>query len=231
MRLLCAAITTLPALVAQGASLDSKQIAQAIERAQRNQQEALCSYAVHRTYRLHNKHLHPDAQMDVDVTYTRGQPKQFHITSFKAKGIARRSLKDLLKNEAEADGIDNAKSATAPQNYYLTLFGAESCGDLNCYKLGLRPRKKSKYLVAGTAWVSQKAFMFVRIEGTMSKSPSFWLSRPRIEQQFSNIHGFWLPTFNRSITKVLFVGKAELTIEYSSYSITACELRPHTQQK
>jgi hypothetical protein len=229
IRLICAAITFLPALLAQGSSLDPKQIAQAIERAERTQQESLCSYAVHRIYRLRNSHLHPDAQMEVDVTYTRGQRKQFHITSLKAKGVARRSLEDLLKNEGEADGIDNAKSATAPQNYHLTLLGTESCGDLVCYKVGIRPRKKSKYLVEGVAWVSKEASMFVRIEGTMSKSPSFWLSRPQIEQRFSNIQGFWLPTSNRSTTKVLFLGKAELTIEYQSYSVTACETRPHTQ--
>jgi hypothetical protein len=217
--------------MAQSGSLDANQIAQAIERAQRSQQEALCSYAVHRTYRLRNKHLHPDAQMDVTVSYTRGEPKQFHITSLKASGVARRSLEDLLKNERETDGIDNKKSAIAPQNYYLTMFGTESCGGLECYKLGLRPRKKSKYLVEGTAWVSKEASMFVRIEGTMSKSPSFWLSRPQIEQEFSNIDGFWLPTSNRSTTKVLFLGKAELSIGYSSYSVAACEIRPRAEAR
>jgi hypothetical protein len=87
----------------------------------------------------------------------------------------------------------------------------------------LSPRRKSKYLVDGTAWVSTKGCRIVRIVGRMAASPSFWISRPEVEQRFENVDGFSMPSYNRSTTKVLFFGEAELTIDYSDYQVRSCK--------
>ncbi|HEX4771992.1 MAG TPA: hypothetical protein VH351_14235 [Bryobacteraceae bacterium] len=214
---------------AQAASPDPVSIWRAMERAAQDQHNRLCSYSVHRVYKLENKHLHPAGEMDADVNYTLGKPKQFRITLLQAKGVARRSLQELLKQESDTDGLRNENSTIAPGNYELSLLGEERCGDADCYKISMKPKKKSKYLIEGTGWVSKRDYMFVRITGTMSKSPSFWLSRPNIEQRFSSIDSFWLPSFNRSTTDILFFGEADLTIEYSGYSVTSCQAGPSSK--
>jgi hypothetical protein len=62
----------------------------------------------------------------------------------------------------------------------------------------------------------------VRVQGKLAKTPSFWISRPELEQRFENVNGFWLPSFNRSTTHVLFLGEADLTIEYADYHTQSC---------
>jgi hypothetical protein len=198
------------------------QIGQQMQSAYEQQQKQLCSYSVQRQYTLANKHIHPSAQMKVEVQFNRGAPKKFRILETQATGIARRSLNDLLKEESASDGLDNGKNAVAPMNYDLTVIGNERCGEADCYKVLMKPKKKSKYLIEGIGWVSKTDLKFVRIEGVMSKSPSFWLSKPKIEQGFERVEGFSLPSYNRSSMNVLFLGEADLTIDYSAYTVTRC---------
>lgn len=132
--------------------------------------------------------------MEVQLTFAKGGGKRFQIVFSNADGIARRSLGNLLKNEAQASKEGNEASAIDRSNYRFTLLGLEKCLGWNCYKLQLRPRRKSKFLIDGMAWVSTDDNMVVRTVGRLAKSPSFWLKRPEVEQQSEKIQGFWLPS-------------------------------------
>jgi hypothetical protein len=202
---------------------DLENLISKMERAAERQRSRLCAYSVNRCYTLRNKHLNPDAQMDVRLTYERGEGKHFQIVSIQAEGVTRRSLENLLNEEARTGKAQQASSEVNSSNYQFELLGFDNCGDQQCYKLQLKARHNSKYLIDGTAWVSAKDFAIVRIVGRLAKSPSFWLSRPKVEQTFEKIDGFWLPSYNHSSTAVLFLGEADLTIEYSGYEVTACK--------
>lgn len=210
---------------------DVGQIAAEMQAASVHQQQTLCGYSVRRLYKVVNNHLSHSAEMNVEVSYKLGQAKRFRILSIRAQGVARRSLEDLLKEESTVEGPHNEKSMLALANYHLQLSGVEPCGPENCYKLQMQPRKRTKYLIEGTAWVSTRDYAFVRIVGRLAKSPSFWLSRPEIEQRFEKVDGFWLPSYNRSTTSILFFGEADLTIEYSSYAVQPCHPSGYTQAR
>jgi len=186
------------------------------------QRSNLCGYSVTRTYTLQNKHLKPNAQMQVRLTYQMGKGKHFQILSIQASGVARKSLTDLLQAELKTDKGQQEDNAIDTSNYKFTFIGEDDCESRKCHKLGLKPRRKTTYLVDGTAWVSVADDAVVRITGRLAKSPSFWIARPEVEQRFEKVDGFWLPSYNHSSTQVFFAGEADLTIEYSSYRVQAC---------
>ena len=203
---------------------DSTQIVSRMEAAAARQRANLCAYSVEQRYTLKNKHLNPSAEMDVRMDYKKGQPKHFQVLAMKAQGVAKSSLQKLLHRETDTSGKDgHGKDSVDTANYQFKLLGLENCGNGRCYKLQLKPRHNTKYLVDGTAWVNVDDFGLVRVSGHLSKSPSFWLSQPVIEQHFEKVDEFWLPSYNRSSSHVLFLGEADLTIEYSGYNVKACD--------
>ena len=193
-----------------------------VEKAAKDQRSNLCSYSVIQDYTLQNKHLATGAQMKVRVTYERNKGKRYQILSLKAEGIARRSLQQLVKAEAQTSASKQSNAVNS-SNYRFRMLGEESCGKQSCYKLALIPRYKRKDLVDGTAWVSKQDYHLVRIAGHLAKSPSFWISRPEVEQRFEMVDGFSMPSYNRSSTHILFLGEADLAVAYSGYQVQRCK--------
>ncbi len=229
--LLTASLISLAASVpGKTAPLDGSQLSARMMQEYKAQMQHLCGYSVERSYTLSNKHMRT-ATMIVQVTYDRGQPKKFRVVSMNATGIARRSLLDLLHQETAGEGYQNEKSTLSPINYNLTILGNERCGATECYKVRMVPKQRSEYLVDGIGLISVAGYRFVEIKGTMSRSPSLWLSRPIIEQRFEDVNGAWLPSYNHSKVHVLFFGEADLIIQYSSYRISACADSPTASRK
>ena len=228
MRLMCTGINTLSLLaIVLGRTVqldgqDPNDILSKMREAREDQRSRLCQYSGLRHYTLRNKHLNPSAEMEVRLAFEKGQGKHFEILSMRASGIARRSLKDLLKHERQASKDAPGNSAIDESNYRFNFLGTEKCLGLSCYKFRLIPRRKTKLLVDGTAWISIDDNMVVRIVGRLAKSPSFWVRRPEVDQQFEKVKGFWLPSYTHSKTHVRFVGDTDLTIQYSGYEVQSC---------
>jgi hypothetical protein len=195
-----------------------------MQEAANRQSLELCSYSVVQTYNLQNKHLNPSAQMQVRLTYVKGEGKHFQILSMHAEGIARRSLENLVKEETRTSSSSTRNvNAVDSANYRFRLLGKETCGNQDCYQLAITARHKRKDLVDGTAWVRADDYHLAKVAGRLAKSPSFWVSRPKIEQHFEEVDGFSVPSYNHSTTEILFLGEADLTIEYADYRMHACK--------
>lgn len=187
-----------------------------------SQSRDLCAYHVTRIYTLSNKHLNGAARMEVEVTYKKGEKKHFKVLSLSASGIARRSLLDLLQQETASEGYQSDKSTLSPRNYRFRILGQQSCGAVECYQVRMVPKQRSEYLVDATALISTRDYRYVEVTGSMSKSPSLWLSRPEVDQRFIDVDGFRLPSYNHSKTHILFLGDADLTIQYGTYTVERC---------
>lgn len=206
--------------------MNGSELALKIEAYHRRQTRALCGYSDVRTYTLVNRHMSEPARMQVDVSYRKGEHKQFKVLSIEGSGIARRSLLDLLHSETESEGYGSPNSTLSPENYNLQVLGTERCGSIECYKVRMIPKRRTEYLLEGTALIAATDYHYVQVTGTMSKSPSFWLSKPVVEQRFEEIDGFRMPSYNFSKTHVLFLGDADLTITYGPYHVERCPDAP-----
>ncbi len=160
-------------------------------------------------------------KMDVSVTFDAATGKSFRIVSQSgSKLLCDKVLKKAVDSEAEASHDQNATALT-PANYKFELAGIETLDGRPAYALMVEPVKDSKFLYRGKIWVDAADFAVVRIKAEPAKNPSFWILRPQITFTSTKTGDFWLPTSNRSETKVRIGGSAVFTIDYGTYQIDA----------
>jgi hypothetical protein len=187
--------------------------------------QALMSYEGTRIYRL-EYHGFPgsrDAEMIVDVKYRSPAMKEFTVRSESgSKLLIEKVFKKLLQSEQEAlTGENQKRTALNPENYLFTMIGYENTSDGPVYILSVEPRAKNKFVYRGRIWVDATDFAVRRIEGEPAKNPSFWTKDTKIEQIYTKVSDFWLPAFNRSASTIRLGGRANFSIEYKNYQITA----------
>jgi len=105
-------------------------------------------------------------------------------------------------------------------NYTMKLIGEESLRGRLCDILSIVPRTKSPHLLKGRVWVDAEDQSLVRVEGTPSASPSFWAGRPTIVRESETVGGFSVAKTSHALSDSVLLGKTELTIEYTDYTVT-----------
>jgi len=206
-------------------ALTSEQVVNNLVRRNLERAQALAAYQGTRIYRLEYQGFpgSRSAEMVVDVTYKSPETKEFTIrTETGSKLIIDRVFKKLMQSEKEALTRENqSRVALNQDNYSFALTGQENTPAGSFYVLSVEPRTKNKLLYRGRIWVDAKDFAVARIEGEPAKNPSFWTKDSKIEQIYSKVGDFWLPTTNRSASTIRLGGRADLTIEYKDYQTTA----------
>ncbi len=161
------------------------------------------------------------ASMAVQVNYDASTGKSLQIVSQSgSKFLIEKVLRRAIDSEKEASN-DKASTALTPANYRFQLAGNELLGSRPAYILAVEPLVPSKFLYRGKIWVDAADFAVVKMETQPAKSPSFWISRTKIQCTNSKTDGFWLPQKVRSETDVRVGGAAVLTIDYGNYQITS----------
>ena len=189
--------------------------------------EALHSYHGIRTYKLEYKSVFSalSAEMSVEVQYLAPRTKHFNVrSSTGSKLIIDRVFKKLLEAEEDALSKDGQRNtALNRDNYDFKMVGFEGSPSHSLYVLTVEPRTKSKFLYRGKLWVDANDFAVVRIEAEPAKNPSFWTKNNEIEQLYTKVNDFWLPKRNHSVSSIWLGGRADLTIDYQNYQITASD--------
>ncbi len=189
--------------------------------------QALHSYHGTRTYRVEYKSVFSTvrAEMLIEVEYLAPETKKFAVqSSTGSKLIIDRVFKKLLEAEEDALSKDGQRNtALNRDNYDFKMVGYVSTPSRSMYVLIVDPKTKSKFLFRGKIWVDADDFAVVRLEAEPAKNPSFWTKNNEIEQQYTKVNDFWLPERNHSVSSIRLGGRAELTIEYQNYQITAAD--------
>jgi hypothetical protein len=186
---------------------------------------ALLAYEGTRKYSLqyHGFWGSRSAEMVVKLRYRSPGTKEFTIISQSgSRWIVDKIFKGLLQSEKEGAMPESARRmAVEPANYQFTFSEYDSRLGDPAYVFSIRPRSTYKYLYRGQIWVDAKDFAVARIKGEPARSPSFWMKNATMEHIYSKIGGFWLPSYDHSMSQVRLGGYADLTIEYSDYKIAA----------
>jgi hypothetical protein len=84
--------------------------------------------------------------------------------------------------------------------------------------LDVKARRKDLLLVDGSIFVNPRDADLVRIEGRLSKTPSFWTRRVEVTRHYQRINGVRMPTAIQSVAQVLIAGRStfQMTYEYAS---------------
>jgi hypothetical protein len=215
-----------PILIAN-TPLTTQQVVEKLVGRNLDRAQALHAYQGTRIYRVEYRGFpRPrDAEMVVDVKYRAPGTKEFTIRSVTGpKLIIDKVFRKLLEAEQEALVADIQKRTTLnSDNYDFTMLGYESTPSGSMYVLKVEPRTKDKFLYSGRIWVNAEDFAVVRLQAEPTKNPSFWTKNSELEQIYMKVSDFWLPALNHSISLIRLGGRAELTIQYNNYQITAAD--------
>jgi hypothetical protein len=125
-------------------------------------------------------------------------------------------LRPWLENEKKmwADG-DPERASLSYDNYAFVDRGLAPDG---LAWLGVKARRKDLLLVDGSIFVNPHDADLVRIEGRLSKTPSFWTRRVEVTRHYQRINGVRMPVAIESVAQVLIAGRStfQMTYEYAS---------------
>lgn len=163
-----------------------------------------------------NEKFEKNAWMDV---WTEADAAGFRyriVTEDGSDYIRSKVFRASLETEREmwaAGAPDEAAVTTA--NYVFEDRGAQPDG---LTSLSMKPRRKDVLLVDGSIYLNPDDGELVRIEGQLSKSPSFWTRRVEIVRWYQRIAGFRMPTALESVANVRIAGVStfRMTYEYES---------------
>lgn len=132
-----------------------------------------------------------------------------------AEGGSNRTRERVLRAvlETEADSTrPNARDGAAltPENYQFTRLPPSRPGQV---EIQLTARRPDKRLINGILTVNPEGSP-LRLEGTLARSPSFWVKSVRILKRYGRFAGVALPTVVESHADLKMFGQSSLTMRY-----------------
>ena len=143
---------------------------------------------------------------------------RYQIVSERGSDYAKNKvLKAVLKREQELVAEGQAERSTlCAANYEFT--DAASSADGLRYVL-LKPKRKDLLLVDGRMVLNEDATELLRVEGRLSKNPSFWTNSVNVIRHYSRLDGVRVPVATESIARVKFAGLSRLEVQYDYETI------------
>jgi hypothetical protein len=123
--------------------------------------------------------------------------------------------------EAEIDAQREQKESMAvtPDNYKFHYKSRGGLDGRSVYIFQVTPRKKRDGLFRGEVWIDSATYLKVQETGYLVKNRSVFLKRVEFTRRYEIRDGISVPRRTESVADVRLVGKAELTIEYSNFSV------------
>jgi hypothetical protein len=126
-----------------------------------------------------------------------------------------------LTAESEALKFEPAATAITPVNYKFKYQGLLERDGRQVYAFHLSPRKKKVGLFVGELWLDPETHLPVRESGRLVKNPSVFVRKIEFVRDYRIAGGVAIPTRIQSSVYTRLVGKANLSIAFSSVSLSA----------
>ena len=131
--------------------------------------------------------------------------------------IREKVLKTLLRREQELIAGGNADRAEINDaNYEFGEADASANGE---QYVVLKPKRKDILLLDGRMVLNQDGTELLRVEGKLSKNPSFWMNLVNVVREFARVDGIRVPISTETIAKVKFAGVSQMDVQYHYESI------------
>ena len=124
-----------------------------------------------------------------------------------------------LNAEAEAQKKQDASLSVTPANYKFKYKGAGQADGRAIHIFQVTPRQKRSGLFKGEIWIDAATYLRVQESGDLVKNPSFFLKKVAFVRKFEIRDGISVLRQVQSIVDTRLVGKAELTIDFSNFTV------------
>jgi hypothetical protein len=144
---------------------------------------------------------------------------QFTPVHFTGDGFVKSNvITRLLQSEVDhVQKDDPAVTAISPANYKFTYKGASHLQDRLVHVYQVKPHKKHPGLFKGRIYLDAHTGALVRVEGSVVKSPSFFVKHIEFLQDFAEVQSFTLPIHVHSEAKARIVGRTIVDIVHRDY--------------
>ena len=124
-----------------------------------------------------------------------------------------------LTAEAEAQKSQTPSLAVTPANYKFKYKSRGRLEGRDVYVFGVTPRQKRQGLFSGDLWIDAGTYLRVQESGYLVKSPSIFLKKVAFVRKYEIRNGISVPLQVQSVVDTRLAGKAELTIDFTNFSI------------
>ncbi len=124
-----------------------------------------------------------------------------------------------LSAEAESQTEQAPSMAVTPENYRFKYKGKAVWNGRDARVFQVTPRRKRQGLFKGEVWIDAATYLRVRESGRLVKNPSIFLKRVEFVRNYEIQDGIAVPRRVESVVETRLVGKAELTIDFTNFSI------------
>ncbi len=156
---------------------------------------------------FHADDVRPTAEVKAEISVVPPTEREYKIVSSKGNDRGEKVIRKILDHEAEAEKSTPPPTAIVHENYDFSFEGEADFQGAHCYVLSLKPKRKDPALVEGRAWVDANSFLIRKIEGEMSKSPSWWVKSVQLTVLFGEIGGVWTQLSSDAVADVRVLGK------------------------
>jgi len=177
------------------------------------------SYRAFRRMHAANEKFNQEGWVDC-WTELDGRGFRYEIVSERGSDYIREKiLKTLLRREQELiAGGSAGRAEINDDNYEFAEGGAAPVGDGE-RAVALKPRRKDVLLVNGRMVLNENGTELLRVEGRLSKNPSFWTNVVDIVREFARLDGVRVPISTDTVAKLKFAGTSRMDVRYQYETI------------
>lgn len=121
--------------------------------------------------------------------------------------------------QAEEQSQHDPALAVTPDNYHFKYKGRSQLNGREAHVFAVSPKKKRQGLYRGELWIDAETNLRVQETGYLVKNPSIVLRKVRFVRRFEIRDGLSVPRQLQTVADTWLVGKTELTIDYSNFSL------------
>ncbi len=180
-------------------------------------EEPPVEYRALRRLEASNVKFHQTAWMVAWTQFDRVNGLSYQIVDEGGSGYIRsKVLRAALEGEQKIWANHEPQKASFTHDNYEFADAAGSADGLA--GVGVRPKRKDVLLVEGALFVQPSDAELTRIEGRLSKTPSFWTRRVDVVRTYERKAGVRVPISIESVAQVLIAGRStfKMTYEYQT---------------
>jgi hypothetical protein len=194
-------------------------------------EEPPVEYRALRRLEANNPHFHQSAWMLAWTEYDHVNGFRFQIIDEGGSSYIRsKVLRAALEGEQKIwANREPQKASLTHENYE---FDAGAAAPDGLASVIVKPRRKDVLLVEGAIFVQPSDGELARIEGKLSKAPSFWTRRVDVVRRYERKGGVRVPVSIESVAHVLIAGRSTFKMTYEYQTINGQHVgdpQPHAQ--
>ena len=161
-----------------------------------------------REYKMfHGDEARPESQVKAEINVVPPHQRDYRIVESSGNDRGEKVVRKILDHEATVEKSDHSATALVRENYEFADLGRETFKGVNCYVLGLKARREETGLLNGRAWIDPKTFDILKMEGTLAKSPSWWVKDVNVVVNFGQMAGVWTQISSDAMANVRMLGR------------------------